>query len=477
VIHLHWINNEMISIKEIAKIKKPIIWTLHDCWPLLGAEHHSSSDYWKVSHTAEPTEGRQALQRQSNERSEWQRRGWRGATAMNEVSGNKHKKEIFQQPLPLEDVRGGQRGHPKTEISGRSSACNKQCPESSGQPCCTGVDSAHNGSLKTGFREAVLRRIATVYSSFLRVPSRSFAVKRNLLCLTRLFTRTTEGSGCKKSSSMLHTPCSWLSGVVNRYIFGLKKRAWKQLHVSFIAPSNWMAEQVKKSELFTDAPVTVIPNCLDLDVFKPLEQSECRKKLGLPLDKKLILFGAFNPFDPNKGLDLLEEALNKLPEEARRCVGVVVFGLRPGGAYAPEGCEGERKIGGLETYWMGSVGSEQEMAAVYNAGDCTCVPSRRESFGYTAAESLACGIPVAAFRTSGLVDIVDHQETGWLAEPYDPEDLSRGIFWVLAGNPALSAACRRKAEAMLSPEAVVRSHSLIYSDLITLTDNRNLRFQ
>ena len=36
VIHLHWITNEIISIKEIAKINQPLVWTLHDMWPLLG---------------------------------------------------------------------------------------------------------------------------------------------------------------------------------------------------------------------------------------------------------------------------------------------------------------------------------------------------------------------------------------------------------------------------------------------------------
>ncbi|MEX0595091.1 MAG: glycosyltransferase, partial [Candidatus Paceibacterota bacterium] len=39
IVHLHWINAEMISIREISKINKPIIWTLHDMWAFSGAEH------------------------------------------------------------------------------------------------------------------------------------------------------------------------------------------------------------------------------------------------------------------------------------------------------------------------------------------------------------------------------------------------------------------------------------------------------
>lgn len=40
VVNLHWINNDMISIEDIAKINKPIVWTMHDSWPCCGAEHH-----------------------------------------------------------------------------------------------------------------------------------------------------------------------------------------------------------------------------------------------------------------------------------------------------------------------------------------------------------------------------------------------------------------------------------------------------
>lgn len=40
LIHLHWINHDMISIEDIKKIKKPIVWTMHDSWVFCGTEHH-----------------------------------------------------------------------------------------------------------------------------------------------------------------------------------------------------------------------------------------------------------------------------------------------------------------------------------------------------------------------------------------------------------------------------------------------------
>ena len=44
ILHLHWVNNEFISIKQIGQFKFyniPIVWTMHDMWPYCGAEHYT----------------------------------------------------------------------------------------------------------------------------------------------------------------------------------------------------------------------------------------------------------------------------------------------------------------------------------------------------------------------------------------------------------------------------------------------------
>lgn len=43
IIHMHWINNELISIEEISRINKPIVWTFHDMWPMCGTEHYTEN--------------------------------------------------------------------------------------------------------------------------------------------------------------------------------------------------------------------------------------------------------------------------------------------------------------------------------------------------------------------------------------------------------------------------------------------------
>ena len=47
VVHLHWVQSEMLSVEDIGRIRKPIVWTLHDMWALCGAEHYTEDERWR----------------------------------------------------------------------------------------------------------------------------------------------------------------------------------------------------------------------------------------------------------------------------------------------------------------------------------------------------------------------------------------------------------------------------------------------
>lgn len=51
VVHLHWINGEMMSIADIGRLTKPTVWTLHDMWAFCGAEHYTDSTRWREGYT------------------------------------------------------------------------------------------------------------------------------------------------------------------------------------------------------------------------------------------------------------------------------------------------------------------------------------------------------------------------------------------------------------------------------------------
>lgn len=242
---------------------------------------------------------------------------------------------------------------------------------------------------------------------------------------------------------------------LDRHTWLRKRRAWTR-PVQIVTPSRWLADCVRHSALLRDWPVAVIPNALDTDVFKPLDQAFCRHVLNLPPDRRIVLFGAFGGARSlNKGYDLLHGALQKLGAAARDML-CVVFG--ESAPQAPPALP-------LPVRWMGHVADDATLALLYGAADVMVIPSRRENLPQSGTEAHACGRPVVAFRCSGLPEVVDHGETGYLAQPFDSADLARGIAWVLDDAPrqaSLGAAARAKALAQWSTPRVVRAYLDIY---------------
>jgi glycosyltransferase involved in cell wall biosynthesis len=98
-----------------------------------------------------------------------------------------------------------------------------------------------------------------------------------------------------------------------------------------------------------------------------------------------------------------------------------------------------------------------------------CVPSLQESYGQTASEALACGTPVVGFAATGLLDIVDHRQNGYLARPFDCGDFAAGIEWVLhetAADGRLSRSAREKAEQEFDVDRVAQLHAALYRELL-----------
>lgn len=310
ILNLHWIGGETLSIADIGRIRKPVVWTLHDMWPFCGTEHYTSDD-------------------------EWAR--WR-----------------------------------------------------------SGYDKANRPATDTGLD-------------------------------------------------------------VDRWVWRRKRHCWRHtMHI--VCPSRWLADCARSSALFRNYPVTVIPNVLDTETYKPLEQKFCREALNLPKDKTILLFGAAGRrHDPRKGFDLLHQAIERLstllPSKALLAV---LFG------------QGEPKGSStlsVATHWVGPVYDDPTLALLYNAADVMIVPSRQENLPQTATEALACGCPVVAFDCTGLREAVDHLTSGFLARAYDAEDMAEGLRWVLEDTDrthALGAAGRRKALDLWSAGAVMPQYLQVF---------------
>jgi glycosyltransferase involved in cell wall biosynthesis len=234
-----------------------------------------------------------------------------------------------------------------------------------------------------------------------------------------------------------------------------KRNAWAGSGIFVVSPSQWLAEQAQESSLLGKMRIEVIPNCLDINLFRPQDRTIGIQYFDLDDDKHYVLFGAAYE-SSRKGGDLLLEALEQLSH--RSDLVALIFGDT--NVYEQTFPVSVRNMG-----WL----SEEELRLIYSTADVTVTSSTQEAFGQTASESLASGTPVVAFDATGPQDIIDHKETGYLATPYDPKDLAKGIKWVITDqsrNERLGFQAREAAEQRFAIKRVTDQHRELYQDIL-----------
>jgi len=124
---------------------------------------------------------------------------------------------------------------------------------------------------------------------------------------------------------------------------------------------------------------------------------------------------------------------------------------------------------GFKTHYVGRLNDDLSLALVYSAADVMIVPSVQEAFGQTALESQSCGTPVVAFNGTGVQDVVNHQHTGYLATPFEVEDLAKGIAWVLEDrerHQKLRVYARQRTLKEFTAEIQAQQYVELYQELL-----------
>jgi glycosyltransferase involved in cell wall biosynthesis len=313
VAHLHWINAEMMSVEDIARISKPVVWTFHDMWAFCGAEHVSYDTRWREGYRSD-----------------------------NRPSG------------------------------------------------------------EAGFD-------------------------------------------------------------LNRWVWNRKRKAWRKA-IQVVTPSRWLADCVRQSALMRGWPVTTIPNAIDIEIWKPIDRSLARSLMDLPQEAMLVAFGAMRGgLAHHKGFDLLLSAIAHLRGQMKG-LEIIIFG---------ESRPKDVPDMGFPVHYTGHLADDLSLRVLYSAADVLLIPSRIDNLPNTGVEASACGTPVVAFDTGGLADIVRHKETGWLAKPFDTEDLATGIQWVLldeSRHRQLRMGAREHAVSQFAYPVVAAKYAELYQSVLSLSN-------
>jgi glycosyltransferase involved in cell wall biosynthesis len=241
-------------------------------------------------------------------------------------------------------------------------------------------------------------------------------------------------------------------------LYRLKDRVYSSSRLTLVVPSRWMVDIVDASPLLGRFPVRYIPTGIDTAVFRPGDRDEARKRLRLPLERKIVFFAAANINVRRKGLHLLAEALRRLEDSPLLLV-------------AGSGTVAR----GIETRYLGSVLDEEVLADAYRAANVFAVPTLADVLTQTAPESIACGTPCVSFDRGGVIDVVRHLETGYQARFGDVDDLARGLTTLLGDEELLarlSARCRDVAETEFSVDLQVQRYAGLYEELLDGTPAR-----
>lgn len=272
-----------------------------------------------------------------------------------------------------------------------------------------------------------------------------------------------------------------------------KRQAYAKGSIHFVACSDYLASTAKKSPLLAQHTVTTIPNPIDTDFYSPesigtktgfndsttpsatvpADKRALRSRLGLPADKRLVLFVAYNVNDENKGFHRVQQAIAHLvfcDASQKNTLAVIPVGKNASAWKERMACE---------VVPFEYVAEATMMRDLYRACDVLVVASKMENLPNTIAEAKACGLPVVATRVGGIPEMIRHGIDGYLATPPSSKStsasegsttdetttaLAAGLLWALtpSGYEERCTAARDHAVDTYGETAVVARFEELY---------------
>ena len=207
-------------------------------------------------------------------------------------------------------------------------------------------------------------------------------------------------------------------------------------------------------------PIYHIPNGIDTEAYQPLDPKECKSVLGIPSDKKVLMFVSQNLNDSRKGGNLLLKALQSLPQSLKQETILLIIG---------DGGEKLSAIIDIPVIYLGFISGDRLKSIAYSAADLFIFPTRADNLPLVLQESMACGTPMVSFKVGGVPDLVRHDITGYLAQPEDAEDFSKGIEELLEDSnlrAKMSQTCREIAIKEYSIELQAQRYIELYKQIL-----------
>jgi glycosyltransferase involved in cell wall biosynthesis len=233
-----------------------------------------------------------------------------------------------------------------------------------------------------------------------------------------------------------------------------KKRIYENSHLTVVCPSVWLKHKVENS-ILSNQKIELIYNGVDENTFIDENKRIARKKLNLPLDKRILMFSAHGGKENVwKGGTYLEKIINNLLSFPN-----LLF-LNIGG-----------QTNEKDKNWIDIpfIQDEKLLSLYYAASDLFIYPSLADNLPLVVLESLSCGTPVIAFNTGGIPEEITHLENGYIARYKDVDDLNKGIHLFLNNDKLYkkaSTTARKTVENKFTLGQMVTNYIKLYKRTI-----------
>jgi len=207
--------------------------------------------------------------------------------------------------------------------------------------------------------------------------------------------------------------------------------------------------------------IEVIPNFIDINKYKREddEKTQCFKKNFAPNGEKILVHTS-----NFRALKRVQDVI-KIFDEVKKKVDskLILIGDGPDRS----DCERlSRELGIFEDIKF--MGKQDALVELLSVSDVFLIPSQSESFGLSALEAMACGVPVISSSVGGLPELNLHGETGYIAEIGDVERMAKYTIEILQNQKRydlLSANARKRAE-YFSEDNIVPMYEKFYEKII-----------